>query len=156
MSGIQCLDGCGNIRIRTEEIFFNASEMECEDKNMTEQSWKVFKVICLAGCIVTVLIDWRITFGYLAGSLLAILLYKRNESYWTEILEIGTPRGSRYGFHFAVNLAIMAAPMIAAALFPQVMNIFAAAVGLMMIKISVVAETLFIHKKGETENESTV
>ena len=29
MSGIQCLDGCGNIRIRTEEVF------------LTLQKWSV-------------------------------------------------------------------------------------------------------------------
>jgi hypothetical protein len=123
---------------------------------MTGQSWKVFKVICLIGCLGTVIIDYRIALGYLVGSLLAVVLYRRNDSYWSEILEAGTPKGSRYGFHFLINLAIMAAPMVAAALYPQVMNIFAVAVGLMMIKISVIAETLIYRKKGEQTDESSV
>lgn len=123
---------------------------------MTEQSWKVFKIICLIGCLATVIFDWRITLGYLTGSLLAVVLYKRNESYWSEILDIGTTKGSRYGFHFMANIAIMAAPMVFAALFPQVMNIFAAAVGLMMVKISVIAETLIYRRKGVRENESSI
>lgn len=110
----------------------------------------------MAGCLVTLFIDWRIAVGYLTGSLLAVLLYHRNDVYWSEILEAGTPKGSRYGFHFLINMAIMAVPMILAALYPQVMNIFAVAVGLMMVKISVVAETLVYRGKGEQTDESSI
>jgi hypothetical protein len=46
----------------------------------------------------------------------------------------------------------MALPMVLAALFPQIMNIFAAALGLLMIKITVTVEVLL--PKGKEEARS--
>lgn len=121
---------------------------------MKKTSWQVFRSICILGCVITLCIDRRIFLGYLTGSLLSVVLYKRNESYWGDILDIGTVKGSRYGFHFFINTAIMAAPMVFAALYPQVMNIFAVAAGLFMIKISVTAEELFLKVRGERHENS--
>lgn len=115
---------------------------------MKDRSWKLFAGLTVLITIVTLLIDFRIAAGFLTGSLLSLLLYKRNESYWGEILDIGTTAGSRYGFHFLINMCIMALPMVAAALFPRYLNIFAVAAGLLMIKITVTVEVL-LPWKGE-------
>ena len=119
---------------------------------MKKESWKLFVILLVIITAVLLLWDITIAAGYLAGGLLSALLYFRNASYWGEILDMGTVSGSRYGFHFLINMAIMAAPMIFAALFPELLNIFAVAVGLMMIKITVTFEVLFVKKGGTHEN----
>lgn len=83
---------------------------------------------------------------------MCILLYYRTDTYWSDILDSGTTKGSRYMFHFAINYLLMALPMVLAALFPQIMNIFAAALGLLMIKITVTVEVLL--PKGKEEARS--
>lgn len=119
---------------------------------MKKESWKLFVILLVTITAVLLLWDITIAAGYLAGGLLSALLYFRNASYWGEILDIGTVSGSRYGFHFLINMEIMAAPMIFAALFPHILNIFAVAAGLMMIKITVTVEVLFVRKGGTHEN----
>lgn len=119
---------------------------------MKKESWKLFVVLLVVITIVLLLWDFTIALGYVVGGLLSALLYFRNASYWGDILDAGTVSGSRYGFHFMVNMLIMALPMIIAALFPDVLNIFAVAAGLFMIKITVVVEVLLMRKGGTHED----
>ena len=114
---------------------------------MKKRSWKLLVILTVVAALITILFDFRITAGFVLGSVLSVVLYKRNESYWGEILDIGTTAGSKYGLHFLVNMIIMAAPMVFAALYPQYMNIFAAAVGLLMIKITLTIEVLLPWKE---------
>ncbi len=119
---------------------------------MKKETWKLFVILLIVTTLVFLFWDITISLGYLVGGLLAALLYYRNASYWGDILDMGTVSGSRYGFHFLINMAIMAAPMVFAALFPEILNIFAVAVGLMMIKITVTFEVLFMRKGGAHED----
>ena len=119
---------------------------------MKKETWKLFVKLLVVVTILLLLWDITIAAGYLVGGLLAALLYFRNASYWGDILDMGTVSGSWYGFHFLINMAIMAAPMVFAALYPHILNIFAVAVGLMMIKITVTFEVLFTRKGGAHED----
>lgn len=120
---------------------------------MKKRSWKLLAVLTAIGTCGSALFSFSIAAGFLLGSLLSVLLYKRNESYWGEILDIGTTAGSRYGFHFLVNMIIMAAPMLLAVRFPRYLNIFAAAAGLLMIKITVTIEVL-LPWKGDSHEDT--
>lgn len=119
---------------------------------MKKETWKLFGILLAVATVLLLLWDMTIALGYLVGGLLAAVLYFRNASYWGDILDMGTVSGSRYGFHFLINMAIMAAPMLFAALYPEILNIFAVAVGLMMIKITVTFEVLFMRKGGAHED----
>lgn len=119
---------------------------------MCTNSWKLFRILTILISLVTVIFNWRWTTGFLAGTAMCILLYYRTDTYWSDILDSGTTKGSRYMFHFAINFLLMALPMVLAALFPQIMNIFAAALGLLMIKITVTVEVLL--PKGKEEARS--
>lgn len=109
---------------------------------MSERNWKLFGVITIIIAVITLFFHWQWTTGYLVGTAIAVINYMRNESYWGDILDEGTVKGSRYGFHFTVNMFLMAVPMVVAALFPQYLNIFTVALGEMMIKITVTVEVL--------------
>lgn len=119
---------------------------------MKKETWKLFGILLAVATVLLLLWDMTIALGYLVGGLLAAVLYFRNASYWGDILDMGTVSGSRYGFHFLINMAIMAAPMVFAALYPEILNIFAVAVGLMMIKITVTFEVLLMRKGGAHED----
>ena len=119
---------------------------------MCTNSWKLFRILTILISLVTAVFNWRWTTGFLAGTAMCILLYYRTDTYWSDILDSGTHKGSRYMFHFAINFLLMALPMVLAALFPQIMNIFAAALGLLMIKITVTVEVRL--PKGKEEARS--
>ncbi len=109
---------------------------------METTDWKVYRILAVVITVICLFISIPAAIGFVIGSLDAILLYKRNESYWSEILDIGTPVGSRYGFHYMINIALMALPMLVAVLYPQYINVFTVALGLMMIKITVTLQLL--------------
>ncbi len=109
---------------------------------MESTDWKVFRMLMTAITVICIFVSIPAAIGYWIGSLDAVLLYKRNESFWGEVLDIGTPVGSNHGLHYMINFALMALPMFAAVRFPQYMNIFTVALGLMMIKITVTFQLL--------------
>lgn len=86
--------------------------------------------------------------GYLLGCLTAILLYKRNEWFWTGVLDQRSATQWTGFLHFIVNYLMMGGVLVLSALYPQYLNIFACAIGLFLIKITVTIDVL-IHREGE-------
>lgn len=109
---------------------------------MTERSWKIFRILTCVIAVATLLFDWRMTLGFLLGTGEAYLQYHRTEKFWNGVVDTGSAsRGTGY-FHFLINYAIMGITLIACALLPKILNIFACAVGMFMIKITSVVEVL--------------
>ena len=108
---------------------------------MSERAWKIAWILTAVGSC-TVFIHISIGCGYLLGALISLLLYRRNESYWSRILDRGSARRGTGFLHFLVNYGLMAGSMIFAAFFPQYANIFACAIGLMVIKFATVIDAL--------------
>lgn len=118
---------------------------------MSERSWKFCRIIALIG-LLSGLIHWQYATGWLLGAAVAVLLYRRNETYWNDVVD--TNRNVHRGtgmLHFLGNYALMAGVLVLGALFPQYLNIFASALGLMLIKLSVIAENVFPKKGEQTE-----
>lgn len=113
---------------------------------MDGKAWKITWVIAAVG-LLSGFIDWRCATGYALGCAIAALLYKRNEGYWNEIVDIGNAKKGTGFSHFLVNYGLMAGSLILCAKLPQYFNIFACAIGLMLIKIGAVAGTLFQGKE---------
>ena len=112
---------------------------------MNARLWKTAAVLTAAGGLILLLINWRLSTGYILGCLVSVLLYKRNESFWTGVLDSGhAVRGTGF-LHFLVNYGLMGGSMLISALLPQYLNIFACAAGLMLIKMTTVADVL-IHQ----------
>jgi hypothetical protein len=108
---------------------------------MTERSWKISAVLTSIGLLI-IFFSRSIGFGYLLGAVSAVILYKRNEKYWSGILDSGHAATGTGFFHFMINYAIMAGVLVLSALYPKYLNIFACAVGLMLIKITSVIDAL--------------
>ena len=108
---------------------------------MNERSWKIAWLLTGIGTLSGFI---RISFGvgYLSGCLVGLLLYKRNEVYWSGILDGGrAARGTGF-LHFLVNYGMMAALLVLAAFFPEYLNIFACAIGMMVIKFTSLIDAL--------------
>lgn len=93
------------------------------------------------------LIRWQYAAGFALGGLASILLYIRNDRFWSGVLDTGTSTKYTGIFHFMVNYLIMAAVLLAGALIPKIFNIFACTAGLMLIKISVIVKEAFLHER---------
>ena len=106
-------------------------------------------ITCLG--LLTGLLDIRYALGFGLGALASILLYFRNDSFWSDVLDTGTSTKYTGIFHFLINYLIMAGVLLAGAFLPQFFNIFACAAGLMLIKISVIVKEAFpnIRKGGK-------
>ena len=113
---------------------------------MNDRSWKLCWILTGIG-ILTGLLDRAYALGFLLGGAVSILLYRHNESFWTEILHQGkTGRWTGMGT-FAIHYAIMAAVLILCAKLPGIFNIFACALGLLIIKFSILLDAAIGRKK---------
>ena len=92
------------------------------------------------------LADIRYASGFALGAVASVLLYIRNEQFWSGVLDTGTATKYTGIFHFLINYGIMAGVLVLSALKPELFNIFACAVGLLLLKISVIIkETIIKH-----------
>lgn len=113
---------------------------------MTEKTWKVFRILA-ALSVLFVFIDYRITLGYLLGACASLVTLKRIERFCDAAIRARYSSNVRAFGGFMVNYMIMAAVLTAAAVFRNVFNIFAAALGLMAIKLSVILESVIYREK---------
>lgn len=113
---------------------------------MNAKTWKLFYILMIFGTIITVVIDYRIALGYLLGSLEAWIHYKRLEKFWNGVIDVGVSHKSTGVMHFAITFALMACVLLICAFLPNVFNIYACAVGMLLIKVTTYID-LFIHKE---------
>lgn len=121
---------------------------------MTRKSWNLFKIVVLLGSC-SGFIDFRYASGFLLGAIASIVLYKRAERYADSVIyqnQASTPQSI---LNFVNSYAIMAIVLIVAALLPNYLNIFAAAIGMMAIKIAVIIEALTTGKEEGNADKST-
>lgn len=108
---------------------------------MDRRLWKYACIIAVLG-MCTVLFSPQFAAGFVIGCAVAALNYKRNESFWTGILNIGTAKKGTGFLHFLINYALMAGSMLAAAFLPQYLNIFGVAAGLMLLKAAAMIDAV--------------
>ena len=91
--------------------------------------------------------------GYLLGSAVAAFLLFRNVVFWSDVLDSRFASRSTGSSHFLVNYLLMVVAMLLSVKFPQYLNIFTCALGLLMTKITLVIDELW---KGRSANDDTV
>ncbi len=115
---------------------------------MKKRSWKICAVLVVLGSL-TGLIHPKYAAGFLAGAMIGILLYFRNDSYWNSVVDGGYAEKGTGILHFLINYALMAAVMIISVKLPEYMNIFASAAGLLIIKMTITVEALLPRKESD-------
>ena len=115
---------------------------------MKKRTWKIFAVLVGIG-LLGGLFYFPVASGLALGTLISAILYLRNVSFWNDVVDTGIAGRGTGSFHFLINYALMAEAMILCALKPQYLNIFACAIGLAMVKLSLVVESLLYKGKEE-------
>lgn len=110
---------------------------------MDQRLWKIAWIVMAAGTAIGLLFGIPYGLGFLAGCLVSVVSYKRNEIFWTGVLKTGTSKAGTGLLHFLGNYALMAGVLYAGIRFPQYLNIFTAALGMMLIKIASVIGALY-------------
>lgn len=113
---------------------------------MTKRMWHIVWLIIGVG-LCSGLIRYQFASGYLLGCCTALLLYKRIESFWGKVLDRGYSTKRTGIFHFAINYALMAIVLVLCALYPKYLNIFACAIGMMVIKIAATIDAALLQGK---------
>lgn len=116
---------------------------------MNKRAWKIFYIVMLVGTIVPLFFDFKISLGFLLGSIEALVHYKRLESFWNGIMDAGVSNKHTGIMHFGFTFMLMAGVLLICAFFPNIFNIFACAIGMILVKITTYIDML-IPKKEET------
>ena len=118
---------------------------------MSEHVRRVWVVLIAAIVAVSLFFSLQFCAGFVIGAIGSRLLFWRNETFWSDVLDTRVPVGG--GGHFMVNYLLMALAMIPGALFPRYINIFGCALGLISVKLAIVlSET--VGKKEEDHDRS--
>lgn len=118
---------------------------------MSERIWKTWAVLGAVIVVVSVFFRWQFAVGYVIGAASCRLLFWRNETFWSDVLDTRIPVGG--GSHFLVNYLLMAVTLMLGALFPEYIDIFGCALGLFSVKLAVVLCEI-IGKKEEDHDRS--
>lgn len=108
---------------------------------MKKTGWLIF-AIEIGISLVLAVIDYRLTTGFILGTLVSIVLYFRNNSFWNSVLDTKFA-GKRTGTsHFTVNYFIMALVLVICAVNRNHFNVIACAAGVLSIKWAIILQSL--------------
>ncbi len=111
---------------------------------MMDRTWKVYIGLVLIS-ILFLPIAWQWTTGWLLGSLVSYVIFRRIETFTNRALSLQSSSGT-YG-NFALNYLLMAASLLICAFLPQFFNILTCAFGLTTIKLAIIIDS-FIKERG--------
>ncbi len=115
---------------------------------MNKNTWRIFYILMVVGTVVPVFINYRISLGFLLGSIESLVHYKRLESFWNEVIDARVSHKTTGLGHFAITFAMMGAVLLICAFLPNIFNIYACAIGMLLVKITTYVD-LLLQKKGE-------
>ena len=115
---------------------------------MSRELMKRCLFLTLIVTLTAFVIDYRIAFGFLFGAIGSVLLYLRNVAFCNAVLDEKSTKHLKTFGRFMQSYAIMAIVLIVSAAKPEILNVFASAFGLMLVKICLILET-FYGKEGK-------
>lgn len=118
---------------------------------MSEHVRRVWVVLIAAIVAVSLFFSLKFCAGFVIGAIGSRLLFWRNETFWSDVLDTRIPVGG--WSHFLVNYLLMAAVLMLGALFPRYINIFGCAFGLISVKLAIVLNEM-TGKKEEDHDRS--
>lgn len=108
---------------------------------MSRSLMKRCLAVTLLVCLVTVWFDFRIALGFMLGAIGSVLLYLRSVAFCNAVIEEKSTRHFKTFLRFMQSYAIMAIVLIVSAAKPELLNVFASACGLMLVKFCLILET---------------
>ncbi len=120
----------------------------CYNLSMTKLTVKLYILSASVMAVILSFFGLRYAAGFILGVLAEALNLFRNEMFWNDVLDTGVASAGTGSFHFLINYLVMILVMVISAKFPQYLNIFTCAAGLVWIKAVLLIETFW---KGRTE-----
>ena len=114
---------------------------------MDRPTFSLAALICAGVAGIGLLTDWRISTGFLLGAFVSVLLYWRTVQFCETMLQRQHSSVAGTVGHFLFSYVLMALPLLISALAPQWFQIFAAAAGLLLIKLVLLLKTLTERRK---------
>ena len=99
-------------------------------------------------CLASAWFDARIALGFVFGAIGSVLLYLRTVAFCNAVLDERSTRHLKTFGRFMQSYAVMAIVLIVSASKPELLNVFSAAFGLLLVKICFILET-FCGKEGQ-------
>lgn len=111
---------------------------------MMENIRHVFLITTAVISIFMIIAGWKYLSGYLLGTAVSYLAFLNTVHYVDETLRIRIPAGMG---HRVFNYMMWTAVLVICALLPDYLNILACALGLFMIRISIIVSSLIEKKR---------
>lgn len=108
---------------------------------MTKRGWKIFIVLTVFTAFIFTLFHWQWMTGFLIGSGASALAYRNTENYVDRTISAQMPAGT--AFHMMLNYMIWTVVLVIAAVLPNYLNILSCALGLFMVRFSLIIDTLW-------------
>lgn len=112
---------------------------------MTKSAWKLFVGLMIVVSLICGIIQWQFMTGYLLGCGASALVYMNTVHYVDKTIAAQMPSGTV--FHMAMNYMIWIAVLVLSAVLPQYLNVLFCALGLFMIRISLIIDELWQRKR---------
>lgn len=112
---------------------------------MKKTGWAIYGIE-IGISVLLVLLDYRITTGFIMGALVSVLLYYRNNSFWNDVLDTRVAGKGTGVSHFTINYLLMAIALIVCAVKKEYFNVIACALGVLSIKWAIVLESIIDRK----------
>ena len=108
---------------------------------------KLACLLCAGISLLFLLIDLSLVYGFLFGSVISMIIYQRTERFCTTLLSNQIANKGYMYLNFMINFGMMALTLLICALKPELFNIFAAALGLLLIKAAIIIHALFRERR---------
>lgn len=108
---------------------------------MTKRAWEIFIVLTIFTALIFTVFHWQWMTGFLLGSGASAFAYRNTENYVDQTISAQMPAGT--AFHMMLNYMIWAAVLLIAAVLPNYLNILSCALGLFMIRFSLIIDSLW-------------
>lgn len=124
------------------------------DSKMKRRSWILWFAFSLIVSGIGLLFDRRITFGYLLGAVVSVIMYFQTVLHVSMVLS--SEKVSKLGvFHnFMLSYILMAIPLIVAVKVNWIFNVFAVAFGILSVKISIILDSITERRKDNEDHDS--
>lgn len=122
---------------------------------MKQNSWKLYFILVTGISVAALIYDYRIALGFLLGTAVSALLYFRTVMFCNTVLDTKKAKKTFVLSRFMSSYALMAIPLIMAIAWPNLLNLYAAAAGLLMIKFTLVLSALIERRKTNGQPNSS-
>ncbi len=114
---------------------------------MGKSEKKLTCILCAVIAVLFLLIDLSLVYGFLLGSVVSMIIYQRTERFCTTLLSNQLANKGLMYLNFMINFGLMALTLLISALKPEIFNIFAATLGLLITKTTIIIHAVFLERR---------